>query len=143
MLPGVLLGLPAELAPGSAGGGGAAAMLATGALQTLAALGGLWWLFVLVAQAAVWAQYLQGGFLAALNVAAVFRRIKFHAGLTIVVGALTIVLGMLALSGLIALLLGALVTVPYAGWVCAHLFGKYSEITDTAVPAGGHSMVPA
>jgi energy-coupling factor transport system substrate-specific component len=143
MLPGVLLGLPAELAPGTASGGGAVTMLATGALQTLAALGGLWELFVLVAQAALWAQYLQGGFGAALNVAAVFRRIKFHAGLTIVVGALTIVLWTLALSGLIVVLLGALVTFPYASWVCAHLFGKYSEITDSAVTVGGRSMVPA
>jgi energy-coupling factor transport system substrate-specific component len=142
-VPGVLLGVPADLASGSARGGGAAAMLTTGALQTLAALGGLWGLLVLVAQAAIWAQYLQGGFRAALDVAAVFRRIKFHAGLAIVVGALSIVLWTLAFSGLVVVLIGALLTFPYASWVSAHLFGRYSEITDSAVTAGGRSAAPA
>jgi hypothetical protein len=51
-------------------------------------------------------------------------------GLTVVVGALTIVLVALAISGFVALGIGVLLTVPYASWVGAHVFGKYARLTD-------------
>ncbi len=36
----------------------------------------------------------------------------------------------LALSGLVVFLVGAALTVPYASWVGAHLYGEYSAITE-------------
>ena len=96
----------------------------------LAALGGVWGLLVLMAQAAIWSQYLEGGFAATFRVGAIVRRIRFHVGLTIVVGALTIVLVALAVSGFVALGIGVLLTAPYASWVGAHVFGKYARLTD-------------
>jgi energy-coupling factor transport system substrate-specific component len=129
MLPAVLLGLPQDVT-----GGGGPAILATGS-QVLAALGGIWTLLVLLAQAAIWGEYLQGGFGAALDVPAVFRRVKFHSGLTVVVGALTIVLWLLAFSGLALAALGVALTLPYAAWVSAYLFGKYARITDLGLAA--------
>jgi hypothetical protein len=143
-LPGLLLGVPAELAAaGASGGGGEGPDLLNRVFGTLATLGGLWSLVVLILQSAIWGQYLQGGFGAALNVGAVFRRVRHNAGLTIVVGALAIVLSVLAVSGF-AILIGGLVTLPYAAFVSAHLFGSYSRLTDEAVVIGHRpAVVPA
>jgi energy-coupling factor transport system substrate-specific component len=98
----------------------------------LAAVGGLLGLLVLVLQPAIWSQYLHGGFRASFDVAAITRRIMFNLGLTIVVGALVIVLSAMAVSGSIALLVGLLLTVPYAGLISAHLIGTYARATDQA-----------
>jgi energy-coupling factor transport system substrate-specific component len=144
-LPGLLLGVPTELvAAGASGGGGGSegSDLLNRAFGALATLGGLWSLAVLILQSAIWGQYLQGGFGAALNVAAVLRRLRYNAGLTIVVGALAIVLSALAASGF-AILIGGLVTLPYAAFVSAHLFGSYSRQTDEAVAVARPVVAPA
>jgi energy-coupling factor transport system substrate-specific component len=98
----------------------------------LAAISGLLGLLVILLQPAIWSQYLQGGFRAGFDVAAITRRIKFNLGLTMVVGALVIVLSALAVSGAIALLVGVLLTLPYAGLISAHLIGTYARATDEA-----------
>jgi energy-coupling factor transport system substrate-specific component len=131
-LPGFLLSLPTDLSAGNSSGDGSQGtpLLSNGVFGALAALGGLWGLLVLMAQSAIWGQYLEEGFVGAFRVGAVVRRIRFHVGLTIVVGALTIVLAGLAAIGFIALGIGVLLTVPYASWVGAHVFGKYARLTD-------------
>jgi energy-coupling factor transport system substrate-specific component len=98
----------------------------------LVAAGGLWGLLVLVAQPAIWSQYLRGGFRSGFNIAAIARRLRFNLGLTVVVGALGVVLLGVALSGLVALLVGVALTVPYAIYVNAHLLGTYANATDGA-----------
>ena len=136
-LPGLLLGLPANLA----GDGATSGAAPRGALDVLAALGGLWGVLALLAQPAIWSQYLQGGFAGGLQVGAIFRRVLFNPGLTIVVAALGIVLPVLALGGLLGLAVGVLFTLPYASWVGARLFGSYCRMTDGAV-AGVRAPAP-
>ena len=141
-LPGIGLGLPAELASGEGAETGITRPAGTlgGAFGVLAALGGLWGLFVLVAQGAIWSQYLRGGFRAGLNLADVIRRVRFNLGLTMVVAALATVLAVIAFSGFVALLLGALLTLPYCSWVGAYLFGRYARMTDEAVEGPGNHL---
>jgi len=144
-LPGLLLGVPTDLAASGASGtgaGGAGQDLLNRAFGVLATLGGLWSLVVLILQPAIWGQYLQGGFGAALNLGGVLRRVRYNAGLTIVVGALAIVLGALAVSGFVTLI-GGLVTLPFAALVSAHLFGSYSRLTDGAAAVARPAAVPA
>jgi energy-coupling factor transport system substrate-specific component len=131
-LPGFVLSLPADISTGntSTDSNQGTPLLSNGVFGALAALGGVWGLLVLMAQAAIWSQYLEGGFAATFRVGAIVRRIRFHVGLTIVVGALTIVLVALAVGGFVALGIGVLFTVPYASWVGAHVFGKYARLTD-------------
>jgi energy-coupling factor transport system substrate-specific component len=131
-VPGFLLSLPADLSAGTAPSDASQGtpLVSNGLFGALGALGGLWGLLVVMAQAAIWSQYLEGGFVAAFKVGAIVRRIRFHVGLTVVVGALTIVLVALAISGFVALGIGVLLTVPYASWVGAHVFGKYARLTD-------------
>jgi energy-coupling factor transport system substrate-specific component len=99
----------------------------------VAAAGGLWGLLVLVAQPAVLSQYLHGGFRSGFNVVDIARRIQFNLGLTVVVGALGVVLLVVAFSGILALLVGVLLTIPYALYVNAHLVGNYARATDEAL----------
>jgi hypothetical protein len=99
---------------------------ATGALD---ALSGVWGLLVLFAQPAIWSQYLQHGFRGGFDVGAIVRRIRLNPGLTSVVGVLAAGLAALALSGL-AVVVGVVLTVPYATWVAAHLVGEFSALTD-------------
>jgi hypothetical protein len=135
-LPGIALGLPGDLA-------GSGVWLRTGPtgrpdlsaccsspLRSWAVCGGL---YVLVAQGAIWSQYLRGGFRAGLNVAEVFRRVRFNVGLTFVVAALVTVLAVIGFGGVLALLLGVLVTLPYCSLVGAYLLGRYASITDEAL----------
>ena len=120
-LPGVvLLGLAADLFQGASG--------------VLGALGGVWGLLVLLAQPAIWSQYLERGLLAGFDVAAIVRRMRFNPGLTSVVSVLVIGLLALGLAGLALLVVGALLTGPYAAWVGAHLVGRFSALTDEPVP---------
>ena len=110
------------------------AYMLTGQVLTsaLVAVGGVWSLLILVIQPAIWSQYLQGGFRSAFNIAAIARRIRFNLGLTVVVGALGVVLLVVAVSGVFALLVGVLLTVAYAISVNAHLVGTYARATDAA-----------
>ena len=67
---------------------------------------------------------------------------RFNAGLTVVVGALAMVLTVLAFSGFL-ILIGGLVTLPYAAFVSAYLFGRYAALTDGAVARSSVAAVPA
>ena len=79
---------------------------------------------------AIWAQFLEGGFGATLDVAAVFRRAVFKPGMTFLVVVMYIVTSILAVSGLIAVLIGVLFTYPYAFFIQGHLYGQFARITD-------------
>jgi energy-coupling factor transport system substrate-specific component len=137
-LPGLLLGVPAEIAAGT---GGEAGFL-NGLFGAVATVGGVWTLLVVVLQSAIWSQYLRDGFAAALNAGAVLRRVRLNAGLAIVVGALVTVLSVLATSSL-ALILPGLLAIPYALAVGASLFGRYSRLTDGAVAVAEPAPAPA
>ncbi len=121
-----MVGIPADLASENGGGGIAGA---------LAVLAGLWGLLVLLLQAPIWAQYLEGGFLAGFDVAAIVRRVRVNVALTTVVAAMGIVLTVVALAGFALLVVGALVTIPCAAWAWAHVAGTYSRLTDRVVTA--------
>lgn len=95
--------------------------------------GSLWGLLILAVQAALWSQYLHGGFRAGFNVRAIIRRLQFSLGLTVVVGALGIALSVMAVSGLIIVVIGVLLTAPYTSWVGAYIFGEFSRLTDDGV----------
>lgn len=107
----------------------------TAATRLLAAIGSVWGLLVLLLEAAILSQFLEGGFWAALNVNAVIRRLRVNLGLSIVVGTLIVVLSTVGLIGLAALGIGVLVTIPYASFVASYLVGRYSRLTDEPTPA--------
>lgn len=124
-LPAALLALPANLSPA----------LETQAWQNtafngLAALSGFWVIAAVGAQSAIWSQYLVGGFWQGFNVPAILARVSTNAGLTVVVGALSIALFTVAIGGAGLFLVGAVITLPYSTLVAAHLFGQYSRLTD-------------
>jgi len=131
-LPAVVVALLAEVMSGNTAGP-ADSGTNTAAAGALAALSSLWGLFILAVQAALWSQYLHGGFRAAFNVPAIIRRIRFSPGLTVVVGALGIGLSVMAVSGLILVVIGVLLTAPYTSLVGAYIFGEFSRMTDDAV----------
>jgi predicted PurR-regulated permease PerM len=95
-----------------------------------AAIGSMWFLVVLLFEAAIFSQYLDRGIRGALNVRRVLERVRVNVALTIVVGALVIVLTAVGLIGLLGLLVGALITLPYASFVGAYLVGEYARATD-------------
>ena len=68
-----------------------------------------------------------------LNLAAVIRRVRVNLALSIVVGALVIVLTTIGLIGLGALAIGVLLTFPYASFVGAYLVGRYARLTERPV----------
>ena len=129
-IPGALLSIPAGLA--SADPGKTGVIPNSAAYPVLQALGSLWGLLAVVLQAAIWSQYIKGGFWAALNLSAILRRLRFNLGLTIVVGALTVALSVAGFLGVAALVVGVLLTIPYASWIGAYLIGRYARITDDA-----------
>src|SRR6266566_167939 len=92
-----------------------------------AALGSVWGLMVVLLEPAIISQYMDRGFRGALNVAAVIRRVRVNLALSIVVGALVVVLSTIGLIGLAALAIGVLVTFPYASYVGAYLIGRYAH----------------
>jgi hypothetical protein len=71
------------------------------------------------------------GFLGALNPVAVICRVRVNLALSVVVGALVLALSTISLIGLAALLVGVLVTFPYASYVGAYLAGRYASLTDS------------
>ena len=96
----------------------------------VAALGSVWGLMVLLLEPAIISQYLDRGFLGALNIAAVIRRVRVNLALSIVVGVLIVALSTLGLIGVAALAIGVLVTLPYASFVGAYLIGRYARLTE-------------
>jgi energy-coupling factor transport system substrate-specific component len=117
--PGFALGVVADVAAG-----GSALLTASGSLLGIVAL---------LAQPAVWAEFLARGLRGGLDVAAVARRVRGYPGLTTVVGVLGLALLAFAVGGLVAFAVGAALTVPYACCVAAHLFGQYSAATGERV----------
>jgi predicted Na+-dependent transporter len=96
----------------------------------VAAAGSVWSLVVTLLEPAIVSQYLDHGFPGALNVAAVLRRVRVNLALSIVVGALVVALSTIGLIGLVLLLVGVLITFPYATFVGAYLIGQYARLTD-------------
>jgi energy-coupling factor transport system substrate-specific component len=131
LIPSVLLSIPAAVVSGLQQQGTPAIDPTISDLAGIVgAVGSVWILFVLVLEAAIISQYLDRGFLGALNVAAVFRRVRVNLALTIVVGTLVIALSTIGLIGLVALLVGVLITFPYASFIGAYLVGQYARLTD-------------
>src|SRR6266550_2168221 len=95
----------------------------------VAALGSVWGVFVVLLEPAIISQYMDRGFRGALNLAAVIRRVRVNLALSIVVGALVVVLSTIGLIGLAALAIGVLVTFPYASYIGAYLIGRYAHLT--------------
>jgi energy-coupling factor transport system substrate-specific component len=131
-VPTVLLSIPAAIVEAAASEGSQQALGGSVAAVAgiVAAGGSLWGLMVLLLEPAIISQYLDRGFLGALNVAAVIRRVRVNLALSIVVGALVVVLTTVGLIGLGAFGVGVLVTVPYASFVGAYLVGRYAGLTD-------------
>ena len=96
----------------------------------VSAAGSVWGLVVLVLEPAIISQYMDRGFPGALNPVAVISRARMNLALSIVVGALVVALSTISLIGLAALLVGVLVTFPYASYVAAYLSGQYARLTD-------------
>ena len=96
----------------------------------VSAAGSVWGLVVLVLEPAIISQYMDRGFPGALNPVAVIRRVRMNLALSIVVGALVVALSTISLIGIAALLVGVLVTFPYASYVAAYLAGQYARLTE-------------
>src|SRR5438552_7020551 len=130
-LPSALLGIPAAIVDAAVNEGSRQAV--GGSIRAVAgivaALGSVWGLMVVLLEPAIISQYMDRGFRGALNVAAVIRRVRVNLALSIVVGALVVVLSTIGLIGLAALAIGVLVTFPYASYVGAYLIGRYAHLT--------------
>jgi hypothetical protein len=101
------------------------------------AIGNVWLFLVLVTQVAVWAQYLRGGFRAALRLSAIVDRLRFNLSLTVVMAGLTMILLVIGAVGLIGLLIGVVATLTYMSYVWAYLAGKHAHLTDPVKPTIG------
>jgi energy-coupling factor transport system substrate-specific component len=106
----------------------------------VAAVGSVWGLVVVLLEAAIISQFLDRGFLGALNVVAVLRRVRMNLALSIVVGALLVALSTIGFIGLVVLLVGVLITIPYASFVGAYLIGNYARMTDPQRAAAADSI---
>jgi hypothetical protein len=148
LLPGALLSIPAGIVSGLQGDArGALPSGISAATAVMAGVGSVWALLVLVLEPPIIAQFLARGFIASLNPVAVFARVRVNVALTIVVGALVVVLTTLGLIGLAGVVLGVLLTFPYATCVGAYLVGTYAHLTDSALavtaPDSGWLRPPA
>jgi energy-coupling factor transport system substrate-specific component len=121
-IPAALLSIPAALVSEQSSVGEVAGIAAAG--------GSVWGLAVLLLEPAIISQYLDRRFLGALNPVAIIRRARVNLALTIVVGALVVALSTISLIGVAALLIGVLVTFPYASFVSAFLIGRYARLTE-------------
>jgi hypothetical protein len=121
-IPAVLLSIPSAVVGDQSAVGEVAGIVS--------AAGSVWGVVVLVLEPAILSQYLDRGFLGGLNPVAVTRRARVNLALSIVVGALVVALSTISLIGLAALLVGVLVTFPYASFVTAYLAGRYARLTE-------------
>ena len=137
-IPSALLSIPAAIVGAAVSEGSTKALggsIAAGA-GVLEALGSVWGVMVLLIEAAILSQYLDRGFWAALHVPGIIRRLRVNPGLSVVVGVLVVVLSSIGLIGLAALVIGVLITYPYASFIGAYLVGQYARLTDrTAGPS--------
>src|SRR5215472_8223962 len=98
----------------------------------LAPLGGLYSLLLGLLTAAIWSQYLEGGFGAAFDFRAIFRRAGLRPGMTVIVWLMVLVAGIIGTLGIIIVGIGILFTIPYALAVEAHLYGQFCQRTQDA-----------
>jgi hypothetical protein len=102
----------------------------------LAALGGLYSLLLGLLTAAIWSQYLQGGFTSAFDFRAIFRRALLRPGMTVMVWLMgSVVAAIIACLGVILVGIGLFFTFPYAFAVTANLYGQFCQRTEPAVTA--------
>lgn len=97
---------------------------------SLSGLGSLYSLLLGLLTPAIWSQYLNGGFGAGFDFRAIFRRAGQNPGMTVIVWLMAIVAGIVGALGVCAIVVGLLVTIPYAGAVVAHLYGQFSRATE-------------
>lgn len=100
--------------------------------NALAPLGALYALLVALLTAAIWSQFLDGGFVAAFDFRAVFRRAMLQPGMTVLVWLMAIVAGIIGFLGIIVVGIGLLFTIPYASAVSAHLYAQFRQRTQVA-----------
>jgi hypothetical protein len=104
--------------------------------SALAPLGGLYSLLLAFLTAAIWSQYLEGGFGAAFDFRAIFRRAGLQPGMTVMVWLMgSVETSIIAFLGVILVVIGLLFTFPYAFAVTANLYGQFSQRTQRAVMA--------
>ena len=103
--------------------------------SVLAPIGGLYSLLLAFLTAAIWSQYLEGGFGAAFDFRAIFRRAGLYPGMTVMVWLMAIVAGIIGALGVIVVVIGLFFTLPYAFAVIANLYGQFSQRTQRAVTA--------
>lgn len=101
----------------------------------LAPLGGLYSLLLGLLTAAIWSQYLEGGFAAAFDIRTVFRRATLQPGITVMVWLMVIVADIIGALGVILIVVGLLFTMPYAFAVSAHLYGQFKQRTQSVASA--------
>ena len=103
--------------------------------SALAPIGGLYALLLAFLTAAIWSQYLEGGFASAFNFRAIFRRAGLYPGMTVMVWLMVIVAGIIGFLGVILVVIGLFFTLPYAFAVTANLYGQFSQRTQRAATA--------
>ena len=101
----------------------------------LAPLGALYSLLLGLLTAAIWSQFIEGGFGGAFDFRAIFRRAGQQPGMTVLVWLMAIVAGIIGALGAILILVGLLFTLPYAFAVIAHLYGQFRQRTEGAATA--------
>jgi len=107
----------------------------------LSPLGGLYSLLLGFLTAAIWSQYLEGGFGAAFDFRAIFRRAGLYPGMPVMVWLMgSVVTGIIAFLGVILVGIGLLFTFPYAFAVTANLYGQFCQRTQRAVTDVGTAM---
>lgn len=100
--------------------------------SALAPLGGLYTLLLGFLTAAIWSQFLEGGFGAAFDFRAIFRRAGLRPSLTVMVWLLNILAAIIAFLGLFLVGIGLLFTLPYGFAVTAYIYGQFSQRTQGA-----------
>jgi len=124
IIPSVLLSIPSSVVSDQSSAAGELA-------GAVSAAGSVWGLVVILLEPAIISQYMDRGFLGALNPVAVVRRARVNLALSLVVGALVFALATIGFIGLVALAVGVLVTLPYASYVAAYLTGRYALLTQS------------
>ncbi len=100
--------------------------------NALAPLGGLYTLLLGLITAAIWSQYLEGGFGAAFDFRAIFRRAGMRPGMTGLVWRMVIVAAIIGGLGVIVIVIGLLFTLPYSFAVTSNLYGQFCQLTQRA-----------